>query len=51
MVCMGLEPGVEGWEAQTNPVSSGGRRPTWCQVLLSLEMHFLLILFSDDEWM
>ena len=24
MVCLGLEPGVAGWKAQTNPLSYGG---------------------------
>ena len=24
MVCLGLEPGVAGWKAQTNPMSYGG---------------------------
>ena len=24
MVCLGFEPGVAGWKAQTNPLSYGG---------------------------
>ena len=24
MVCLGVEPGVAGWEAQTNPLIYGG---------------------------
>ena len=24
MVCLGFEPGAEGWKAQTNPLSYGG---------------------------
>ena len=24
MVCLGIEPGAEGWKVQTNPLSFGG---------------------------
>ena len=29
MVCLGLEPGVAGWKAQTNPLSYSGT-PMYC---------------------
>ena len=28
MVCLGVEPGVAGWKAQTNPLSYGGTLPS-----------------------
>ena len=36
MVCLGLEPGVAGWKAQTNPLSYGGT--PWEEFLSQLEL-------------
>ena len=33
MVCLGLEPGAAGWQAQTNPLSYGGKY-VHCKILL-----------------
>ena len=41
MVCLGLEPGVAGWKAQTNPLSYGGT-PIF---------YFLLLDPVDSIWL
>ena len=36
MACLGVEPGVAGWKAQTNPLSYGGT-PFFSNLTLVLE--------------
>ena len=40
MVCLGLEPGVAGWKAQTNPLSYSST-PAICYRHLYLERIFV----------
>ena len=40
MVCLGLEPGVAGWKAQTNPLSYGGTPKKMKARLFNLFCYF-----------
>ena len=49
MVCLGLEPGAAGCQAQTNPVSYGGTRVYWEQILLSFSLSLSLIIIYNQQ--
>ena len=52
MVCLGLEPGAEGWKAQTNPLSYGGtpnsvtvfKRRNWTELVVGSRCQRVCIL-------
>ena len=48
MVCLGLEPGAAGWNAQTNPLSYGSIPTLRCGTLCRLEISLLVSVFFDS---
>ena len=46
MVCMGLEPEMTGWLAQTNPLSYGGT--LWLCILSLSLLHNIIFSFKFD---
>ena len=46
MLCLGFEPGVAGWKAQTNPLSNGGTLQTDCYIKYFLHTRLFSCYFS-----